>query len=386
MLIRRSGLLSTLLATILVSMAADARATATGPELGAVVDITWGRSRSDIDRTVASMRAAGVQWVRASLNWRELEPRARALDKTRLAERDYAIRRARAAGLKVLMPIADGVPYWASADPKKFRDAAGEHWDPMWRPARAKDYARFAAAMARRYRRMGVHTYEIWNEPNVKRFWPSGPDARQYAKLLAAAYPAIKAVDRQAVVLTGGLSKNDYPFLRELYAAGARRHFDAIAIHPYTGNVDPVSCWNEAGTSKRAVDAFCGIEEVRNTMVANGDAAKSIWLTEFGWSTTTGPFGVSEASQATFLLAALDRLERYPYVRAAFVYNGRDIAANPGVYDDNLGLQHVDFTPKPAYAALADWASRRRAGVSKILARARSQANSTRRLGLATVN
>jgi arabinogalactan endo-1,4-beta-galactosidase len=387
MLIRHPGLLTTLIATILVSMAADARAASSGPELGAVVDITWGSSRSDIDRTVESMRAAGVRWVRASLNWRELEPRAAGgLDQTRLAERDYAIQRARAAGLEVLMPIADGVPYWASGDPSKFRDAAGEHYNPMWRPARAKDYGAFVGAMVRRYRPMGVHTYEIWNEPNVSRFWPSGPDARQYAQLLAAAYPAVKAADPQAVVLTGGLSKSDYAFVSDLYAAGARRYFDAVAIHPYTGNVDPLSCWKQAGTTKLAFDAFCGIEEVRNTMVANGDSAKSIWLTEFGWSTTRGPYGVTEATQATFLVAALNQLKQYPYVRAAFWYNGRDTASNPDVYDDNLGVLRSDFTPKPAYAALANWASLRLAGVSKTVARARSKPKSKQWLGLAAAN
>jgi hypothetical protein len=364
---------------MLLAMAGNAQAATAGPELGAVVDITWGRSRPEIDRTIKVMRAAGVQWVRASLNWGELEPTKGVLDEARLADRDYAIRQARAAGLAVLMPIADGVPYWASADPAKYRDGAGEHWNTMWRPARAADYGAFVAQMVRRYRTLGVHTYEIWNEPNTTRFWPSGPNAREYAQLLAAAYPAVKAADPQAVVLTGGLSKNDYVYLRALYAAGAKPYFDAVAVHPYTGVADPTSCWKQAGTTKPAIDAFCGIEEVRAAMVASGDAAKSIWLTEFGWSTSTGDYGVSKATQAAFLVAALDHLKLYPYVRAAFWYNGRDTGDDPAGYDDNLGLLNVDFTQKPAYAALASWASRRLAGVSKSVALLRSRAKNVRR-------
>jgi len=113
------------------------------------------------------------------------------------------------------------------------------------------------------------------------------------------------------------------------------------------------------GTTKLAKDAFCGIGEVYNTMVANGDSAKRIWLTEFGWSTTTGAYGVTEATQADYLTKALDTLRTsYPYVQTAFWYNFRNtywLADAPADYEANLGLLRVDFTPKPAYAALSTW-------------------------------
>jgi len=41
-----------------------------------------------------------------------------------LADIDYAVRAARTAGIEILMPFADGVPYWASGDPAKYRDAS----------------------------------------------------------------------------------------------------------------------------------------------------------------------------------------------------------------------------------------------------------------------
>jgi len=147
--------------------------------------------------------------------------------------------------------------------------------------------------------------------------------------------------------------------MAQLYAAGARNYFDAVAVHPYTGKVDPTWCWNQAGTTKLAIDAFCAIAEVRTTMVANGDSAKNIWLTEFGWSTTTGTYGVSEATQAQFLTKALDKIRTsYPYVKTAFWYNYRNnywLNNAPADLEANLGLLRVDFSAKPAYAALASW-------------------------------
>lgn len=334
--------------------------TTAGPEVGVVGDITWGTSPADIDRTIASMAAAGVRWVRANNSWSGGEPDAKGvLNQGWLVQIDYAVTKAQAAGIKVLMPIADGVPYWASADPAKYTDASGNHWNKYWRPTNASDYADFARAMVNRYKALGVHTYEVWNEPNTSNFWPSGPSAAEYTTLLTAAYPAIKAADPTATVLLGGLSKNDYNYLGQLYAAGAAPYFDAVAIHPYVGSSDPTWCWNQAGTNKLAVDAFCGIAEVHNTMVANGDSAKRIWLTEFGWSTTTAAYGVSEATQAQFLTEALDSLRTsYPYVQTAFWYNFRNnfwSANAPADYEANLGLLRVDFSAKPAYAALQAW-------------------------------
>lgn len=53
---------------------------------------------------------------------------------------------------------------------------------------------------------MGVHTFEIWNEPNYAQFWPSAPNAAEYVTMLKAGYAAVKTADPGATVLMGGLS------------------------------------------------------------------------------------------------------------------------------------------------------------------------------------
>ena len=334
-------------------------ATANGPAIGTVADLTWGVSRAEMDRTIAAMRDAGITWVRANQNWAAAEPDVKSvLNQGWLAEIDYAVSRAGAAGMQVLMPISDGVPYWASADPAKYVDAAGvRHWNKLWRPTNVSDYASFASVMVNRYKSLGVRTWEVWNEENTSYFWPSGPSATEYTALLSAAYPAIKAADPTAKVILGGLSKNDYDYIDALYAAGAGKYFDAANVHPYTGAVDPTWCWNQAGTTRYAKDAFCGIEEVYRSMVANGDSAKSIWLTEFGWSTTTAAYGVSEATQATFLTAAVTKIQTsYPYVTHAFWYNFRNtfyLNDNPTDIEANWGLLRTDYSAKPALAAIS---------------------------------
>ena len=318
---------------------------------GLVSDITWYISRADMDRSVAMMQEAGVKWIRANVNWSSVEPNIKGtLDTWWLDEIDYAVAKAQAAGIQVLMPIADGVPYWASGDPSKKPGS----WNKLWKPTSYADYADFARRIVERYSAQGVHAYEVWNEPNYSRFWPSGPNAADYTNMLKAAYPAIKGADPTATVLMGGLSRNDYHFLSAMYAAGAGPYFDAGSVHPYTNKTDPTLCWNDSNGLK-SIDAFCGIETVRNVMVNNGDAAKNLWLTEFGWSTASGASnGVSEATQADYLAKSFKELDAYPYVTHAFWYGFRNNYWSSNDQSDveaNYGLVKVDFSTKPAYAA-----------------------------------
>ncbi len=354
-LLRRTLSLVALAAAVGFPAAAPAEAAVTRSN-GVVSDLTWFISRADMDRSITLMRDAGVKWIRANVNWASVEPNTKGtLDAWWLAEIDYAVTKAQAAGIQILMPISDGVPYWASADPKRYADGSGKHWNKYWKPANFQNYADFAKKIVTRYQAKGVHAYEVWNEPNYSRFWPSGPSAADYTKLLKVAYPAIKAADPASTVLMGGLSRNDYGFLRAMYAAGAKGYFDAAAVHPYTNKVDPTTCWNAPGTTTKSIDAFCGIESVRAVMVNNGDAAKNIWLTEFGWATASSAAnGVSEATQADYLTKAFTKLDSYPYVTHAFWYSMRNLYwsnNDPTDVEANYGLVRVDSSLKQSYAA-----------------------------------
>ena len=330
------------------------------PNVGMVTDLTWGISRAEMDRTVSMLKASGVRSVRLNVGWSGVERDGKGiLNQGWLAELDAAVSKARAAGLEVLMPIADGVPYWASADPAKI----GGRWNKMWLPANMSDYGDFVGFVVRRYSPMGVTSYEIWNEPNHPYFWPSGVNAAAYTDMLRAGSAAVRLANPSAKVLMGGLSASDSTYMAALYAAGAGPMFDIAAIHPYTGDVAPTLCWTDA-TGRKAKDAFCGIEAVRDVMVVNGDTAKPLWLTELGWSTTTAAYGVSEAQQASYLTDAFTWLSSRPYVTNAFWYGFRNtywLGDDPAEFEANTGVLRTDFSAKPAYTALTGVTARQAA-------------------------
>lgn len=119
------------------------------------------------------------------------------------ADLDAAVAQASRYRIRVMVEIADS-PAWAN----------GGH-RAIWAPRNPADYATFTAAAARRY--PSVHLWMIWGEPsNSKDFMPEVPetigrplDARQaraphlYARILDAAYGALKRVDRRNLVIGG---------------------------------------------------------------------------------------------------------------------------------------------------------------------------------------
>jgi Big-like domain-containing protein len=222
----------------------------------------------------------------------------------------------------------------------------------------ANKFAAFASAM---HAVGGAAAYEVWNEEDETDFWGAAVDANRYASILIAAYPQVKAADPGAKVLLGPLTGNNYNFLGQVYAAGAGSSFDAASVHTDTAClVDPPSSfYREDG--KVARFTFLGFRTVRDVMVANGDAAKPIWMTELGWTTTTStcargmwagqkPSGVSEAAQAANLKEAYHCLAQYPYVETGLWFTLRDTT----VHADELnhyGLTRTDSSHKPSWDA-----------------------------------
>ena len=349
---------ASLLCALALLLAAPSAAHAV--ELGLVTDLTWGAAPADQEREYGALADLGARWVRVEVNWAEVEPERGAHHAWSLQQIDSAIRRNRAAGRRVVVMIGKA-PEWASG--------SADHGTP---PRDVADYARFAAFLARRYAGHGVAGYEIWNEQNIGRFWGGRPDAAAYVRLLRAARAAIRAADRRARIVFGGLSTNDLGYVRAAYAAGAKGQFDVMALHPYSCEARIDEPKRDASGAIRP-NSFLGYRAVRDFMVARGDA-KPMWFTELGWSTTGEACGVSEAGQAERIETSVALMARDPYVRAAMFYNLRNNywLRDADTTEARYGLLTADFRRKPAYLAFRAGA-RRAARTARLARRARAQ-------------
>jgi len=277
--------------------------------------------------------ASGATWIRIDVDWPTVESTRGVFN---WSVPDRAISQAIADGLKV-DALATYTPTWA--------ETSSGFPDPS-------DYAQFISAAVAHYAPMGVHTWEIWNEPNLASNWGPTVSPSGYAQLLEQAYPVIKGIDPSSTVVSAGLSPatdasdgsemSPETFLTDMYAAGAHGSMDAVGIHPYSFPYAPM----DAGTW----NTFYELPAIYAIMEANGDGAKKIWSTEFGWPTTypSDPSNaVSEATQATYLTEAYQQLEQWSFAGPAFWYDWSDGQDSTG----DFGLVNADFTAKPALAA-----------------------------------
>lgn len=311
-------------------------------------------------RTLELASEVGTSVVRVDIHWEWFEylgPGSGPWDASQLQELVAFVDEAARRHIRVLATVHD-TPCWASSEPGRICPPAKPHYHPSYPPRNPQDYANFLKRVIAHVRNK-IQYYEIWNEPNISRFW-AHPNPAVYTRLLKAAYRAIKSRAPSAQVLAGAMSRADVHFLNGMYAAGAKGHFDALSVHPYSDERPPDDC----STPERSF--ACGVERIRRAMLDRGDS-RPIWLTEFGVQTSEG---VSVAAQADYVTRALSLIKGWSYVQGALWYELYD---DPTGHDrERYGLFGQDLSPKPAAtvfasSARAEQVGRRRFGAQRIV-------------------
>ena len=142
-----------------------------------------------------------------------------------------------------------------------------------------------------------------------------------------------------------------------MYDAGAAPYFDVVAMQGY-------GLWS-GPTDRRMhprVMNFGRPQFVRDLMVANGDAAKPIWISEMGWSAVPDEvadkrFGqVTLEQQARYTPLAYERVrQEWPWagvVNTWFMKRATDEWFQQGRPEAYFRLADPDFTLQPVYHSL----------------------------------
>jgi len=276
------------------------------------------------DRALDAAKAVGLTWARVDLFWDRFEqPRG----KYDFRDADRFVAALESRGMRPIFLLGLGHAAYGGGPPVDAAASAG--------------FAAFARAAATRYAGRGFR-YEIWNEPNIAKFWPPAPNAAAAARTAVVGARAVHAGDPHAEVVTGGLSWFELGFLDAFLAAGAAEDAQAVGIHPYRNEAAPESLTDELVRARRIVRRRVGRE-------------LPIWDTEWGYSSTQ--FGAGDGVRARERQAVLavrrllaSRLAGFP---VAVWYDLTDDGKNPGDNESNFGLLTHDGSPKPALRALA---------------------------------
>jgi hypothetical protein len=315
-----------------------ARFTITGARSGFAhgYELVRRESPADVEADLDLMADTGAEWLRVGISWGQVEPAPGA---AQWAGIDRVVQGALRRGMSVVAAVSSA-PHWAAAPGCHTNECA---------PRDPAQYAAFMRTVVARYAPLGVHHWEIWNEPNHVPFWGPRPDPVAYTEVLKQASTAIHQVDRDAVVMSGGLSPapdaggeiSPLQFLRRVYELGGGPYIDAVANHPYQ--------YPDRPTAPSPSNAFLQTQAMHDLMVEFGDGAKQIWGTEVG-APTRGPRSVSEANQAVWLRELYDVWNGWAFTGPLLWYAARDTGTRSTV-DDSYGLVRQDRTPKPALAA-----------------------------------
>jgi len=323
----------------------------------------WGQP-STTQRDLSLVIDAGFRWQKSLFQWRMIEGAGKGQFDWR--ESDRVVRASIAAGIKIIARL-DFEPDWARAD--------RAHNGP---PDDYQDYWDFVSAFVTRYRdgsAIGrVRAIQIWNEPNIDREWGNqtiGPDsAADYVRLLRGSYQAAHAADPNIIVLSAGLSPtgvtdahsaDDLDYLKWMYRAGLSGSFDALGVNANAQAPEVAAPFGSLKDFPHPSFYFRRVEQLRQVMLENGDAARPVWLLEWGWTADTvhpayAWFAVSEQTKANNIVEALQyaRAHWRPWIGVMVLWTLADPTWDKSREEYWWAITDPDGSPRPAYTRVAD--------------------------------
>jgi hypothetical protein len=283
-------------------------------------------SVADGPQAFQAAHALGANAVRMDTGWARIE---RVKGQFQVpAWLDQRVDAARSYHMTPLLILDYGNPLYGSAKPhtQESREA----------------FARFAAFVVKHFEGR-VRLFELWNE------WAGsaggGPhgSAWDYVQLAKIAYPAIKAANPDAIVLSGGIYNltNSYTagWYHQFLAAGGLHYIDALSLHPYDFQM---------GAQATPETAIAQVEEIhRLAVAANGGRSIDVYVSEMGWPDYGGLGGQSTQAVTAYVERFTLLAAAQPYLRGVWWYELRNQSVNTADRESNFGLLSYQFTAKP---------------------------------------
>lgn len=316
---------------------------------------------TDIPGRTEQAYAAGSRWDRLDFRWDVIEATRGAFT---FGPHEQVVAYDAAQGLSVV-GILWATPGWAgcglSAQRAQSAPAApGGYPRAPWQLAEPEarvpcnlnlvwdhpdnDWGAYVYQVVSHFKALGVHTWELWNEPDNSGFWAG--TAQEYARLLKVGYLAAKAADPTATVLMGGhhiywYSPNFYELVlgalqSDPDSAANHGFFDVMSFHLYS---NANAAYDISRQVSAAVTAHVG--------------AHPLWLTETGVPIWDEVIGTPYPYAATAEEAAAYVIQAYASARAAgvekfFFFRLHDDQSH---MNEQFGLTRDDGSPRPAYVA-----------------------------------
>jgi hypothetical protein len=286
---------------------------------------------------------AGIDWYRVMVNWRVTEYADNQYSWNASGDLTGALNAARAKGVKLSLCVYDS-PTWARSDTRKVLS---------YTPQKVAEFIIALLQYCQASAPGAVVAVELENENPTGVEWvttiavTSGTaqrdPSRYYANQLKTVYQTVKAAYPNMLVVMDAIWGGAYHHLDELYQLGCKEYFDRINVHYYTEDYMPGV--RIVPTDKATVWHFpTTMWYLKYLAEQNGDPAKLIWCTEFGWRRE------NETTKADWIQHVLDTCHWSGFVDWTAMYVGMSrsgttpLSRNP---DDRMGLIYTNSNTTP---------------------------------------
>lgn len=276
----------------------------------------------------------------AKVRWADLEPMQ---GKWAFARLDYLVNESAKRNIEFLLPLGMP-PSWASSEPAQPSAYGPGEAAP---PKNDNDWSNYVRTVATRYRGK-VKYYEIWNEPNLPKFYSGSP--KRMVELTCLAKTQIALIDKNArLVSPAPLGDYGVKWLSDFLREGGGGCIDIVGYHFYNKHRPPETHIDIA-------------RSVRLEMAKYGVSKLPIWNTESGWLISdavqtidaaqagfrTGDFQLAEKESASYLIrefvlhwvAGIDRSFFYAWDNGVMGLINKNGSLKPGALaiDQLIGL------------------------------------------------
>ncbi|MED4006514.1 cellulase family glycosylhydrolase [Priestia aryabhattai] len=202
-------------------------------------------------------------------------------------------------------------------------------------------FAKFVKATVTRYgNQKGI--WEIWNEPNIEKFWSPQPSEINYALLVKKVAPVIKKNDKGSTIVApalAGINEQSLTWMQNTLDQGILPYIDAVSVHPY-----------QYDNPENVIDQY---QELSSLLKNYSKEDVPIISGEWGYSlsNTKNQKSITEMQQAEYIarMNLVNSLEKIP---VSIWYDWKNDGGDPNNREHNFGINSYYSTPKLSYLSI----------------------------------
>lgn len=320
------------MATLLVGVAE-------GASFQVGVGVHVGQNKNPLDATAAALEQGRFTSFRDEVFWHRLERKKGVLEfPESLRDLDHLVTLSAQRGVRPLLILDYGNPFY---------DGGGQLSSPEALAAWSR-YVRFVV----KHFKGRVDQFEVWNEWNIGGGGtPAQRSARygspeDYAKVLKAAYDAVKAENASATVIGGAFAGYDYKWIEAFARAGGFGSLDGFSAHPY------VFAEGKKGTPDSALRHLDELKSLIDRLAPGRNVP--VYVTETGWPVHTGVNGVTEEQAATYLRQFMLLAKSRPWIAGVWWYDLFDDGDTATNTEHRFGLIDRGGVKRPAFQSVIE--------------------------------